>query len=204
MGFYGQNDIALGHFLNHYCFRFPFRCSVQVCGADMVKHQRHFVHGRGVIRLVLEHMEKPVAGFEDKILCWTWCKRCRQVGQIGVQFVALYYLFINFFACNVCLSVGLSICLFDCLFVCVSVCLSICLSVSQSVCLSVCLSIVCLFVCLSVCLFVCLSVCLFVCLFLGLSVCPSVCLSVHLSVHLLVFVCLLCVSVSTVSLEIYF
>ena len=85
MVFYGRNDITLGGFLTRFCFRMPYPCVIQACGTDMVRHQRHFVHGRAVVHLEMQRMEKPLIGFEDNILCWTWCKRCKQVRYIALE-----------------------------------------------------------------------------------------------------------------------
>jgi 1-phosphatidylinositol-3-phosphate 5-kinase len=106
MVFYGKNDIALGGFLTRFCFRMPYLCVIQACGTDMIKHQRHFVHGRAVVHLEMQRMEKPLVGFEDSILCWTWCKRCKQLSPVSKlskeaqAFSFAKYLELRFYARN--------------------------------------------------------------------------------------------------------
>ena len=59
--------------------RRPYPCAVDNCNVDMVKHVRHFVHGRAVVRLQLQELKDQATSDENDVACWTLCKRCKQV-----------------------------------------------------------------------------------------------------------------------------
>lgn len=75
MELYGRNDIALGSFLERYCFRFD--CTSASCDVPMAAHTRRFVHNQGVLNIKLRNLENPLP--TGRILMWTWCPKCAVV-----------------------------------------------------------------------------------------------------------------------------
>lgn len=78
MEFYGRNDIALGAFLERYCFRFD--CTSASCDVPMSAHTRRFVHSNGALNIKVRNLESPLPS--AKILMWTWCPKCPVVTNI--------------------------------------------------------------------------------------------------------------------------
>ena len=84
MDFYGRNDIALGGFLERYCFHANYTCPSISCQAPITSHVRRFVHANSSILVILRQLANPVnsnVGPNDDrtILMWSWCKKCKQV-----------------------------------------------------------------------------------------------------------------------------
>ncbi|XP_022098381.1 1-phosphatidylinositol 3-phosphate 5-kinase-like isoform X2 [Acanthaster planci] len=83
MDFYSsRHDLTLGEFLERYCFSTKYKCPNEPCDAEMVDHVRRFVHGNASIHILLRNLESPIPGFTDKILMWSWCRKCRQVTPV--------------------------------------------------------------------------------------------------------------------------
>ncbi|XP_071791852.1 1-phosphatidylinositol 3-phosphate 5-kinase-like [Asterias amurensis] len=82
MEFYSRNDLTLGEFLERYCFSAKYKCPNELCDAAMADHIRRFVHGNASIHVLLRHLESAIPGFTDKILMWSWCRKCRQVTPV--------------------------------------------------------------------------------------------------------------------------
>lgn len=82
MDFYGRNDISLGSFLERYCFRENYKCPNDTCDTPMVDHIRRFVHECGCLQVVLKRLDTPIPAYQNNILMWGWCKKCRQVTPV--------------------------------------------------------------------------------------------------------------------------
>ncbi|XP_077997927.1 1-phosphatidylinositol 3-phosphate 5-kinase-like [Glandiceps talaboti] len=82
MDFCGRNDITLGAFLERYCFRPSYMCPNPNCDTPMVDHIRRFSHGNGSIQIVLRSLETPIPGYQDSVLMWSWCRKCKQVTPV--------------------------------------------------------------------------------------------------------------------------
>ncbi|XP_038047871.1 1-phosphatidylinositol 3-phosphate 5-kinase-like [Patiria miniata] len=83
MDFYSsRHDLTLGEFLERYCFSTKYKCPNELCDAEMVDHVRRFVHGNASLHVLLRNLESPIPGFTDKILMWSWCRKCRQVTPV--------------------------------------------------------------------------------------------------------------------------
>uniref|UniRef100_A0A182NQ61 1-phosphatidylinositol-3-phosphate 5-kinase n=1 Tax=Anopheles dirus TaxID=7168 RepID=A0A182NQ61_9DIPT len=77
MQFYGQNDIMLGLFLEHYCFRSSYIC--KSCNLPMMDHVRRYVHSGGCIQVKLaEDMTKVDTG---TILISSKCTICNEYSK---------------------------------------------------------------------------------------------------------------------------
>ena len=86
MDFYGRNDIALGGFLERYCFHTQYACPSASCQAPMAAHVRRFVHDTSSILVIIRQLANPVnsntapsVSVDRSILMWSWCKKCKQV-----------------------------------------------------------------------------------------------------------------------------
>uniref|UniRef100_A0A182P8S8 1-phosphatidylinositol-3-phosphate 5-kinase n=1 Tax=Anopheles epiroticus TaxID=199890 RepID=A0A182P8S8_9DIPT len=77
MQFYGQNDIMLGLFLEHYCFRSSYIC--KSCNLPMMDHVRRYVHSGGCIQVKLvEDVTKMDTG---TILISSRCTICNDYSK---------------------------------------------------------------------------------------------------------------------------
>uniref|UniRef100_A0A182K7W3 1-phosphatidylinositol-3-phosphate 5-kinase n=1 Tax=Anopheles christyi TaxID=43041 RepID=A0A182K7W3_9DIPT len=77
MQFYGQNDIMLGLFLEHYCFRSSYIC--KSCNLPMMDHVRRYVHSGGCIQVKLvEDVTKMDTG---TILISSRCTICNEYSK---------------------------------------------------------------------------------------------------------------------------
>lgn len=72
MAFYGEQDIMLGQFLEHYCFRRSYMCTS--CNLPMLHHVRRFVHSLGCVQLKLVEDESTLDS--EHILMTSWCCIC--------------------------------------------------------------------------------------------------------------------------------
>ncbi|KAK2165368.1 hypothetical protein LSH36_51g02001 [Paralvinella palmiformis] len=82
MDYYGRNDITLGGFLERYCFRESYTCPSKTCDVPMSEHIRRFVHEQGSLLVVLKRLEKPMPAYQDNILMWEWCRKCKEVTPV--------------------------------------------------------------------------------------------------------------------------
>lgn len=106
MDFYGRNDIALGGFLERYCFHTQYACPSSSCQAPMASHVRRFVHDTSSILVIIRQLANPVnssnttttttptaaavfsnpsISVDRSILMWSWCKKCKQVSPIATM-----------------------------------------------------------------------------------------------------------------------
>ncbi len=85
MDFYGRNDIPFGSFLERYCFRESYQCPSESCDTPMVDHIRRFVHDTGCLQIVLKKLDVPIPGYQNNILMWGWCRKCKQVSALFMR-----------------------------------------------------------------------------------------------------------------------
>ncbi|XP_011863419.1 PREDICTED: 1-phosphatidylinositol 3-phosphate 5-kinase isoform X2 [Vollenhovia emeryi] len=84
MTMYGQNDIALGRFLERYCLTTEYKCPAQDCRAQIAQHVRRFAHDGGCLHISLSEMscEPFVQEDADQILMWSKCVACKSVSPV--------------------------------------------------------------------------------------------------------------------------
>lgn len=84
MTMYGQNDIALGRFLERYCLTTEYKCPAQNCRAQIAQHVRRFAHDGGCVHISLSEMscEAFVQEDADQILMWSKCVKCKSVSPV--------------------------------------------------------------------------------------------------------------------------
>ncbi|XP_026480830.1 putative 1-phosphatidylinositol 3-phosphate 5-kinase isoform X2 [Ctenocephalides felis] len=84
--FYGRDDIALGNFLNKYCFNSSYLCPSGNCNTPMMQHIRRYIHDTGCLEVSLEPVDKSSKTKEQivsknnngDIFIWSWCKQCKK------------------------------------------------------------------------------------------------------------------------------
>ncbi|XP_012235504.1 putative 1-phosphatidylinositol 3-phosphate 5-kinase [Linepithema humile] len=84
MTMYGQNDIALGRFLERYCLTTEYKCPARACRAQIAQHVRRFAHDGGCLHISLSEMssEPFVQENADQILTWSKCVKCKSVSPV--------------------------------------------------------------------------------------------------------------------------
>ncbi|XP_024937173.1 1-phosphatidylinositol 3-phosphate 5-kinase isoform X2 [Cephus cinctus] len=84
MDLYGRNDIALGRFLERYCFTSEYKCPAQACTAQIAQHARRFTHDGGCLHINLSEMSTEPFGQENnnRILMWSKCMKCKSVSPV--------------------------------------------------------------------------------------------------------------------------
>lgn len=102
MEFYGKYDIALGGFLQRYCFRPDYVCPSESCSVAMLHHTRRFVHNSGALHVTLTRTSSPFK--HDTILMWNWCKICNYVSVYNLVWMPHFF----FYLYNLSFSSGLN------------------------------------------------------------------------------------------------
>lgn len=84
MMMYGQNDIALGRFLERYCLTTEYKCPAQACRAQIAQHVRRFAHDGGCLHISLSEIssEPFIQENADQILMWSKCVKCKSVSPV--------------------------------------------------------------------------------------------------------------------------
>lgn len=80
--FYGANDESLGHFLERTCNESSLICSAKGCGRPRGVHYSSFVHNETRVQVVQERFVCPIPGQENRLLMWSYCKRCEQATPV--------------------------------------------------------------------------------------------------------------------------
>ena len=80
--FYGLNDEPLGQFLERTCFESAMPCDSRHCESSNLVHYLTFVHNTTRIQMVVEQFPCPLAGSENELLCWSYCKVCESTTPI--------------------------------------------------------------------------------------------------------------------------
>ncbi|VDM18885.1 unnamed protein product [Hydatigera taeniaeformis] len=81
---YGSNDLPLGAFLEHFCFR-KQSCLNPECNTPMLDHVQHFTQTAGSVKLTLRAIE-PVhlahsTSSPTSIVMWSYCSVCKQMSR---------------------------------------------------------------------------------------------------------------------------
>lgn len=101
MKYYGINDVTLGNFIEHYCFRPGYTCPSPQCDIAMEHHTRSFTHDRGKIIVGIERLRTPIPnpnpGEPDVVFMWSWCKICQILTPVLPMDHAVGCFFLYFF-----------------------------------------------------------------------------------------------------------
>ncbi|RWS02330.1 Csa-PIP kinase-like protein [Dinothrombium tinctorium] len=77
MEFYNHCDIALGAFLEKFCFSPSYTCPVSGCNIAMTEHTRKFIHNSGLVQILLKGIKSSINAAEENIITWSWCQECK-------------------------------------------------------------------------------------------------------------------------------
>lgn len=80
--FYSQGDESLGHFLERTCAESGTICSAKGCGRPRGVHYSSFVHNETRVQVVQERFVCPIPGQENRLLMWSYCKKCEQATPV--------------------------------------------------------------------------------------------------------------------------
>lgn len=107
---YGPGDETLGQYLERTCAESSVLCSARGCGRPRGVHYSSFIHNGTRVQVVLERFVCPVPGQEDRLLMWSYCKKCEKATPVtpasdetwSLSFAK--YLELHFYRCNKKLS----------------------------------------------------------------------------------------------------
>lgn len=80
--FYGHGDETLGQYLERTCNESSMLCPAKGCGRPRGMHYSSFVHNDTRVQVVLERFVCPIPGQENKLLMWSYCKRCERATPV--------------------------------------------------------------------------------------------------------------------------
>nr|CDS22718.1 phosphatidylinositol phosphate 5 kinase type III [Echinococcus granulosus] len=92
---YGSNDLPLGAFLEHFCFRNQ-SCLNPECNTPMLDHVQHFTQTTGSVKLTLQTVE-PIhlthsTNASTPIVMWSYCSACKQTSQARLMSLLTWHL----------------------------------------------------------------------------------------------------------------
>ncbi|CAO1623069.1 unnamed protein product [Sympodiomycopsis kandeliae] len=82
--FYGLSDFTLGNYLEIKCQSTSKICHVKDCGLQEILHYDLFIHNDVRIQLFCERFVCPIAGQENSLLTWEYCKVCEAATPVSV------------------------------------------------------------------------------------------------------------------------
>lgn len=84
INFYQDDDQTLGQFLNSMVSNAAHRCSNKACEQLMLFHYDVLVHHDRRLQIVMEQFMCPLAGHEEQILTWSYCRVCNRSWEPSV------------------------------------------------------------------------------------------------------------------------
>ncbi|KAL1412846.1 Mitochondrial distribution and morphology protein 12 [Vanrija albida] len=78
INFYQEDDQTLGQFLGSMVANAGHRCPNKNCDHLMLFHYDVLVHGERRLQIVMEQFMCPLAGHEEHILTWSYCRQCNK------------------------------------------------------------------------------------------------------------------------------
>lgn len=84
MEFYTGSDLTLGNYLEIRCQNTSKICHAKDCGLQEILHYDAFIHNDVRIQLFCERFVCPIAGQEDSLLTWEFCKLCEAATPVSV------------------------------------------------------------------------------------------------------------------------
>ena len=46
---------------------------------------RRFAHEKGCVSVVVKKLDVPVPSYQNSVLMWSWCRKCKQVNVVKIQ-----------------------------------------------------------------------------------------------------------------------
>lgn len=80
--FYGPQDETLGQYLERACLESSSICSAKGCGRPKGVHYSSYVHNDTRVQVVLERFVCPIPGQENRLLMWSYCKKCEKATPV--------------------------------------------------------------------------------------------------------------------------
>lgn len=80
--FYGPQDETLGQYLERACHESSSICSAKGCGRPKGVHYSSYVHNDTRVQVVLERFVCPIPGQENRLLMWSYCKKCEKATPV--------------------------------------------------------------------------------------------------------------------------
>ena len=78
INFYQEDDQTLGQFLGSMVGNAGHRCPNKSCDQLMLFHYDVLVHADRRLQIVMEQFMCPLAGHEEQILTWSYCRQCNK------------------------------------------------------------------------------------------------------------------------------
>lgn len=78
INFYQEDDQTLGQFLGSIVSNAGHRCPNKSCDQLMLFHYDVLVHADRRLQIVMEQFMCPLAGHEEQILTWSYCRQCNK------------------------------------------------------------------------------------------------------------------------------
>jgi 1-phosphatidylinositol-3-phosphate 5-kinase len=78
INFYQEDDQTLGQFLGSLVGNAGHRCPNKSCDQLMLFHYDVLVHADRRLQIVMEQFMCPLAGHEEQILTWSYCRQCNK------------------------------------------------------------------------------------------------------------------------------
>lgn len=82
--YYGAEGFTLGNYLEIKCHNTSKICHAKDCGLQDILHYDAFVHNDVRIQLFCERFVCPIAGQEESLLTWEFCKLCEAATPVSV------------------------------------------------------------------------------------------------------------------------
>merc|ERR1719193_1041349 len=83
MMLYGDYDIALGGFLESFCFNPGYECPNELCKTPIIEHTRRFCHAGGAVSVFMQKLDAPIMGEDtDTLMMWKYCTTCELITRI--------------------------------------------------------------------------------------------------------------------------
>ncbi|CAO3597034.1 unnamed protein product [Absidia cylindrospora] len=77
------SDIPLGQYLMDLFADALEPCPSSMCDYPTMNHYLSYAHGDARVNVITQHFECPVAGMNDKLLMWSYCKECKKATQVA-------------------------------------------------------------------------------------------------------------------------
>ncbi|PWN29553.1 hypothetical protein BDZ90DRAFT_230421 [Jaminaea rosea] len=82
--FYGPTDSTLADYLDAKCAESSLACKSKGCSLQRILHYESFVHYDVRVQVFCERFVCPIAGQENSVLTWEYCKQCEAATPVSV------------------------------------------------------------------------------------------------------------------------
>lgn len=71
-----EPDCTLGQYVEDTCLSAEAVCGINGCQKKLHEHERHYVHGEGMVNVTIERSPSKAPGLENVLLMWSVCRKC--------------------------------------------------------------------------------------------------------------------------------